>query len=661
MNDTRHLFTLKDLLVALCLAIGWSVFMFFLAYSEVREEHEQTRSLMLFQSQAFFQEVVTTRAWNAGHGGVYVFVTGETQPNPYLDDPQRELTLDDGRVLTKINPAYMTRQIAEYADQRGGVRFHITSLDPIRPQNAPDDWERAALEKFEQGAEETFEQIDAGDEPVFRYMAPLMVTEACMPCHAKQGYEVGHIRGGISVTLPAAQILAITNKVVRNHKWTSFFTWLLGMAAISAIINYYVKRRHAAEIANKTKSRFLASMSHEIRTPLNGVLGMLQLLQESGLKQEQQGYVDDALWSGRGLLELINDILDLSKIEADKLEVREDIFSLGEITESVLAMFRDPCPHKRSVALETAYAPETPGRIKTDQLRLRQILFNLVGNAVKFTDQGSIIVTVGVAEKHGDTKAVLEFSVTDTGMGISQERLADIFEPFTQDHTLKARQHQGTGLGLSIVKRLVQAMGGEISIASSTSEGSSGTTVTFTLPVGLVPNDMTRPDDARREPICPEPGELSVDKESTRAEMLERVAFSNGKDNRDRFRILVAEDDLMNQQVLKSMVLALGFHVECVLNGQDAIDRLRAETFDMVLMDIGMPVLDGVEATKRIRSDISGDFDPQLPIVAVSAHVMHGDEDRCIAAGMDEYIAKPVDFKTLTEVLQRYEAGSARS
>src|SRR5215467_1149297 len=384
-----------------------------------------------------------------------------------------------------------------------------------------------------------------------------------------------------------------------------------------------MQRSEEALGASRAKSEFLSTMSHEIRTPLNSVLGMAELLDDADLKADERRYLEIIRHSGAMLLELINSILDLARLESGRLEIVPREFALRGAIEEVLEAFTF-ATREKSLELVTQFAPGLPERVIGDSLRLRQVLMNLVGNAVKFTTQGR--VTVAVEPDSGSHSQLFRFSVADTGTGIAPDKLALIFEPFTQADSSNTREYGGTGLGLAIVARLLKEMGGEITVASEVGKGS---TFVFTLKL-----ETASPHD---EPVS--------------------RSDSNAYPRVDRrLRLLVADDVAVNRVLIRALLQHLPYEIDEVESGTRAVEKVMASQYDAVLMDMQMPAQDGYEATSAIRKWEREHGMSHVPIIALTASALDTDVERARKAGCDAHLSKPFRREDLLRALNYHLA-----
>jgi len=615
----------------------WSIVMLVSYFVQTFELKQSISNEMLNTARSILQQDIDLRRWATEHGGVYVPITKDSPANPYLKDiPERDITTPSGRKLTLINPAYLLRQIYEFREKEGVHRGHITSLKPLRPQNKADKWEEEALTKFENGKNEFYEVTDVNGKKEFRFMRPLKNEIGCLKCHAKQDYKVGDNHGGISISFPTAPWFNSLNSSYFIFGIAHFLVWFFGVFGVYVAKNriayrislfeeqheHLLKAKEKAEESDKAKSLFLANMSHEIRTPMNAIVGYADLLQEGELApSEQKEALNIINRSGNHLVQIINDLLDLSKFETQNVLIIKQPFDLRKLVQETFDTLivdvdqKKVCPILR---IDDGIAKHYIG----DSIRVRQIIVNLLNNAIKFTNEGTIALKIQLGEFR-ESLHEIHFLFEDSGVGMGPEYQENIFRPFSQEDSTLSRKYSGAGLGLAIVKRLMDAMGGSITLRSIQGAGTVFD-LTLTLPA------------------------LSEEEELHLVE--QEIPHHEGKyPHWVGKKILVVEDTATSALILLSWLRKTNCELVFAENGQEALLILEKQKFDLVLMDIQMPIVDGMTAAKKLRAQ-----GKTLPLIALSAHAFAEYKKNAFDAGFNGYIVKPFCWKDVRAELDRF-------
>jgi signal transduction histidine kinase len=650
----------------------WSIFIGAMLWYTINRTYRTAEEFALLQARTAYDKDIIYRRWVSGLGGVYAKIRDSLPPNPYLaDDGTRDILVGPDKVpYTKVNPAYMTRLVHEMGALTTGVVGHITSRNPIRPGNAADAWESEALSRMEAdpSLEEVYEVQSVDGRKRLRFIDTLAVEESCMSCHAFQGYKVGDQRGGISVTVPMAPFLLSADRTALELVVTHLGIWLMGTVifmVFSVLLTRYVKERdtvalklrdlagdlenrveartrdlllarEAAEAANVAKSAFLSNMSHEILTPMNAIIGMTGIGKNAAEAERKDYCLDKIDEASKHLLGVINDVLDMSKIEAGKLEISYSECDLGKLLRRVSDVFDFRIEEKR-IAFSVSAEDGVPEIIVSDEQRLAQVIANFLSNAVKFTpDAGSISLSVRLADEDAEGNCRLVFTVADTGIGISEENRERLFRLFEQADGSISRKYGGTGLGLAISKRIIEMLGGEVRVESEVGKGSR-------FIFDIVAKRGTR--------AASEPAELR----DAPGSAANAPAENAGADVFTGRRILVAEDIDVNREIVAALLADTGLAIDMAENGVEAVRAFADDParYDLIFMDIHMPEMDGFSAARAIRA-MDAPRAKSIPIVAMTANVFREDIERCLEAGMNAHIGKPIDLGDMLDKLRAY-------
>jgi signal transduction histidine kinase/CheY-like chemotaxis protein/HPt (histidine-containing phosphotransfer) domain-containing protein len=738
-------------------------------------------ALAMVQARALSSKDVVYRRWGASFGGIYVNLNSGIVPNPLLTShPQRDVVTASGVRLTLINPEYMSQMVYDMEDQSQGIKTGMISLNPLNPLNQPAPWEAVALRQLREGKRDVsiIENSDTGR--ILRLITPLLAEENCLQCHQKNGFVLGEVCGGLTVSVPMEPYEQQASSELFNSGFSHSLIWLFGLLAIGLGFKKYdlseqarrnteaelIRAKIKAEDASRAKGDFLANMSHEVRTPMNSIIGMTELVLDTHLSRYQKDCLETVKYSADSLLELINDILDFSKIESGMLEYENVAFNLPILIEETMRSLAVPA-QKKGLEFVFFIQENVPKEVTGDQQRLKQVLLNLLNNAVKFTERGQVILRVTLSAEN-ESSVQVAFAIEDTGIGIPEAFQEKLFSSYTQAETSTSRKFGGSGLGLAISKALTEGMGGTIRLQSRSGEGS---TFTVVLPYPATQKDFSGPDSSfsgkkilivddhptSREILENNLRQLgadvgSVDSGDSAVQMLHEARFRKapydavlvdcdmpgmdgyttieimrnhidpklpvimmftakelgqniGKCNEFKiddylikpvslgqlkqsvatllnpqpeaeetaplkkiasrekpaqktsdthpYHLLLAEDNAFNQKLALALTNKKNWKLTIVSDGQAAVDAVARTHFDLVLMDVQMPEVDGLSATRKIRK-LSVERNPPLPIIGMTAYAMSGDRERCLAAGMDDYLSKPIKPELFYAVVERH-------
>lgn len=489
-------------------------------------------------------------------------------------------------------------------------------------------WPEEDVEKL-QALIAQFPMADAGQSWELRikhkngHLIPVLVSPSLLRDEAGKPYSFFSTIVDIRKRKEAQHELELANERLRNA---------IAHAELMAV---------QANAANHSKSAFLATISHEIRTPMNGIIGMLSLLKTTPLNPTQLRYLESVEASASGLLTLLSDVLDFARLESGKLQLKPVTFHPRQLFADVAMIMRVRAEQK-SLQFDMEVSDSVPPAVVADADRLRQVVLNLVSNAIKFTPKGYVRVNVGWrTDATPSQQTLLTVDVADSGVGIRRDHLSKLFEKFSQLDNSFSRQYEGVGLGLAICRELVQLMQGEIHVESELGVGSR---FCLAVPVGIEPQE--KEPDVADDVVCGP--QAAPNGNATQSSCLA-----------EGLRILVVEDNLINREVTEGFLERLGAEITLAENGHQAMRHLLSKDFDLILMDVQMPDLDGIEVTRMIRAGEAGETARATPVIAITAHAMHGDRDRFLRAGMDGYLSKPILFKELSQMVQRFSSRRA--
>lgn len=626
-------FSWRVLRLPLLITLLWGLLLLTLFRWTAQREDEYTTGLARIQTATLFSSIVDTRDWNANNGGVWVREHPGCPANPWLpEEEERTLRAEGGTTLVKVNPAYMTRQIAESFTSTL-ASFRISSLSPKRPENRADQWETGALLSFEKDRHELFDLVSDKEGMRYRYMAALPAKESCIQCH--QDKKVGDVLGGISVSISAEPLFAAATERKRTTGLAFGIIGIIGMVGIGGATFQINRKKELAEAANRTKSAFLANMTHDMRTPLTGILGMTELLERETQDSHHRYLLANLRKATDSLLTVVDGIMRYSLLEADRQPTCCAPFSLRAELGACIAVLRPACA-SRDIRLSLVTDDTVPDRLVGDGFRLRQALGNLLGNAVKFTEKGSVTLRVTRAESQApEGRCALSFQVIDTGRGIPTDEQERIFESFEQGSGVRdsGDQHEtGVGLGLAIARNIARRFGGDLTLSSTPGMGS---VFTFTALFRLAADSDGLPET----PASPCPASPSPLAQPDRP----AETGTSG-------RLVVAEDTAVTALFLSEALTQAGYAAHMASSGEDALYLIRKLQPDAVLLDMRLPDMTGLDIAGQIRSGELG-VAPETPILVLTATLDPGDEQAFRRMGINRWLLKPVQAGKLASVV----------
>ncbi|QCC84304.1 DUF3365 domain-containing protein [Desulfovibrio desulfuricans] len=612
--------------LAIAASLAWLVLTGVLYRQAVQVNAEHSLELEHTRLSTMAQQLMDARNWNAAHGGVYVAQSEYGQPNPWLPESERTVKTQDGRSLVLVNPAYMSRQLAERSS-REGVSISIISNAPLRPENMADVWERSALARCADETPEVFTPPRQGDGQSLRLLSVLMAQQSCLRCHA--GRKVGDVLGAISVSQDATQFQKSLEKQRHNMRLLYGLLAVTGVLAIGGITLNLTRRRWLAEEASRMKSAFMGHLSHDMRTPLTAIVGMSELAQKKNLpEQERNRALNYLVQAAEALHEMVGDIMDHAALEQGAPSLQAAPFNLRQCLADCVELYR-PISENKSITLTLGLDKNLPTCAVGDSFRLRQALGNIISNAVKFTQTGSVrVFATGIENTPAQLR--LAIAVTDTGPGLAQEDQARVFESFQRGRD--SAHTPGTGLGLNIARTLARLMGGDVHLVSRPGQGAC-----FTLEVLLQQCTQSQNSEADRQ---------------------EDAAGQNQRAPLQGKKVLVAEDTTSIAYALRQMLLGMGAEPLAVASGESALQTLadpRQGPWDMVILDSRLPGLSGLEVLSAIRQ---GETLAQRQMLAVIYTATSSSEfvQTCRKLGADGVFLKPLSFEQLRSQLERIVA-----